>query len=141
MADKIICDMTDLVAIADAVREKTGGTKKYSISQLREYLVKEITTPTISLPELINPASETEIFKGYDVIDADGEKKIGTFTIEQEIVDQNALITELVSTLRVKILEAAGQIVSDYNSDTSTLTLTLSNASVSTSDDTVVVTE
>jgi len=140
MSDKLICNYEDMVAVADAVRVKTGESKKYSVPQLREYLVKEITTPTISLPKLENPASEAEIFYGYETIDAAGNKKTGNFTIDNELIDQNSLLTSIVETLRMRVLEAAGMIVTDYDEETATLSLSLSNATVTTQGDTVVIT-
>ena len=80
MADRVICNMEDLVAIADVVRGRTGQTKKYSASQLREYFEGELTEGAVILPKLYNPASPSEILSGYEAVDGTGAKIAGTFT-------------------------------------------------------------
>ena len=80
MADRVICNMEDLVAIADVVRGRTGQTKKYSAPQLREYFEGELTEGAVILPKLRNPASPSEILSGYEAVDGTGAKIVGTFT-------------------------------------------------------------
>lgn len=54
------------------------------------------------LPELGNPASEAEVFDGYEYIDGTGVKKSGTFTAEEEIAEQDSLIAEILAELEGK---------------------------------------
>lgn len=56
------------------------------------------TTGT-QLPELTTPAFESEVFEGSEYIDQTGTKKTGTFTIENELSEQDELLTELESIL------------------------------------------
>ena len=49
----------------------------------------------ISLPTLTTPATESEVFEGSEYIDQSGNKKTGTFTINEEIIEQNNLITQI----------------------------------------------
>ena len=51
MADKVICDKSDLVNIADAVRSKLGVTNTYYVSELSS-AIQNIQTGGSSAPNL-----------------------------------------------------------------------------------------
>lgn len=43
MSEKVLCEKSDLVAIADAVREATGSTENYNVSELTAATVETIS--------------------------------------------------------------------------------------------------
>lgn len=51
------------------------------------------------LPELTNPATESEVFDGFEYIDEAGSKKSGTFTVEEEVNNLKSLTSELLTAL------------------------------------------
>lgn len=55
-----------------------------------------------NLPELSNPANASEVFLNKEVIDSSGNKMIGTFTIEQELAEQEQLLIDLEAALENK---------------------------------------
>lgn len=61
-------------------------------------LVEAISTG-VELPTLDNPASEAEVFGGYEYIDGAGSKKSGTFTVEEEVNNLKSLASELLTAL------------------------------------------
>lgn len=56
----------------------------------------------VELPELSNPAAANEIFLGEEVIDGEGNKMTGTFTIDNELSTQETLLSELKTILQNK---------------------------------------
>lgn len=54
------------------------------------------------LPELSNPASNEEIFLNKQTIDAEGNIKIGTFTIDTELTNIDGLLTSIETALENK---------------------------------------
>lgn len=42
MSEKVLCEKSDLVAIADAVREATGSVENYNVSELSAATVEAI---------------------------------------------------------------------------------------------------
>ena len=54
------------------------------------------------LPELENPASDFEVFEDKEYIDADGNKRVGTFTIMSEVTEQNGIIAQIKTALQGK---------------------------------------
>ena len=53
----------------------------------------------VELPTLTAPASEAEVFEGYEYIDQEGAAKVGSFTIESELSTQNDLIAQIQSAV------------------------------------------
>lgn len=43
MSEKVLCEKSDLVAIADAVREATGSTENYNVSELSAATIEAIS--------------------------------------------------------------------------------------------------
>ena len=76
MADKIICNKSDLTAVADAVRSKLGVTDTYYVSELSA-AIDSIPTGT-QLPTLTNPGTASDLLSGKELIDQDGNKVTGT---------------------------------------------------------------
>ena len=67
-----------LTAIADAIRDKTGETDSYTPAQMVE---KIAGLSPAELPELANPAAESDVLAGKEYIDGSGAKKAGTLVV------------------------------------------------------------
>ena len=67
-----------LTAIADAIRNKTGETDSYTLTQMVE---KIAGLSPAELPELANPAAESDVLAGKEYIDGSGAKKAGTLVV------------------------------------------------------------
>lgn len=100
MSELVIAERSDIVAIANAVRNKTETTNEMTLGEI----VTGINSieAGVKLPELTNPASEAEIFNGYETIDETGSKITGTFSIDSELTTQDDLITQIQSALEGK---------------------------------------
>lgn len=62
-----------------------------------------LSIPTgVDLPELPNPAAETEVFAGKEFIDGVGDKRIGAFTIDAEMTEQDSLLAQIKAALAGK---------------------------------------
>jgi hypothetical protein len=75
---------------------------KQNITSLQNLLERVNALPDaggIELPELSNPAIAAEVFANKELIDADGNKIIGTFTIENELTMQDDLISQIQSVV------------------------------------------
>lgn len=53
----------------------------------------------IELPELTNPGTEEELFSGKELIGENGEKVVGTFTLDNEMSEQESLIAQIQTAL------------------------------------------
>jgi hypothetical protein len=49
----------------------------------------------VELPELTNEGSAADLFSGKQLIDGEGNKVTGTFSIDNELNAQDSLITQL----------------------------------------------
>ena len=87
-----------LMDMADEVRSKTGTTEALTPTKMLEAIASMSVIPTIS-----NPAETTEVFLNKEYIDGEGNKHIGSFTIENELSEQDALLEALESALDGKI--------------------------------------
>lgn len=70
MADKVLCEKSDLVAVANAIRSKNGTTNKYKVNQLAgavENISSGTTLPTLS--NNVSWANEIDIQKCNECID------------------------------------------------------------------------
>lgn len=100
-----------MTATADAIRAKTGSV--FSIEWNEETgfkaAIEEIDTESgVELPELNNQVEDSEVFLGKEYIDGDGQKKTGSFTIDDELMEQDSLISQITTALRNK---AAGSLI------------------------------
>ena len=82
----------------------TAAAEKNATMPIRQSSENLATTilsiPTgVDLPELPNPATETEVFAGKEYIDGTGDKKIGAFTIDAEITEQDSLLAQIRTAL------------------------------------------
>lgn len=112
---------TKMTAIADEIRTLSGTTEAMGLDAManhvatanteidnQETLLTQIanalggkTAPEdeVSLPTLNNPATESEVFEGSEYIDQSGNKRTGTFTIEEELTVQDDLIAQIQSAV------------------------------------------
>lgn len=123
---KIIADRQDIVAIADAVRSKTGTTSEMTLEGIASRINRMSASGGVELPELTNPAIEDEVFLNQEYIDENGEKKTGTFTIDSELTQQDSLIAQIQSAINE--LPDAGS--GELNLQNKTVTPTASSQSV-----------
>lgn len=125
MAEYLIKDIT-LTTLADEIRELSGVTEKIGLDAMtskinnanteienQEAIIARITSALdgkvdgsgnggVELPTLTNPAATDEIFLDKEVIDAYGNIKTGTFTIESELSEQDELLAELEELIKTK---------------------------------------
>lgn len=106
--DKVIDSATldaGMTATANAIRKKTGGTTpiEWDSSNGFKAAVEVIDTEGgVELPELDTPASDDEVFLGKEYIDESGQKRSGSFTIEDELTEQDDLISRIANALKNK---------------------------------------
>jgi hypothetical protein len=88
---KVICRRSELVAVADATRSKTGRTDEMTLGEIASAITASGGTDTSDAT-----ATANEIFAGETAYTADG-KVTGTFTIDSELATQDNLIEQLQS--------------------------------------------
>lgn len=91
----------------------TAAAEKNATMPIRQSSENLATTilsiPTgVDLPELPNPATETEVFAGKEYIDGTGDKKIGAFTIDAEMTEQDSLLAQIRTALVGKTAGGGG---------------------------------
>ena len=62
----------------------------------------------VELPVLTKPGSSNELFEGYDMVNGDGERVVGSFTIAAELTNQDTLISEIKTALQGKTAASGG---------------------------------
>ena len=72
---KVLCERSDIVAIADAVRSKTGSTDAMTLGGIVTG-INGIETG-IALPELTNEGSASDLLSGKELIDGEGNVVTG----------------------------------------------------------------
>lgn len=106
MADYKVVDAQqldgDLTVLADAIRERAGSEGKMAFPHGMAQTVKSIPTGGVTLPTLENPVTEAEVFLGKEYIDGNGQMATGSFTIDDELTEQDSLISQITSALRNK---------------------------------------
>jgi hypothetical protein len=58
----------------------------------------------VELPELNETAEPEEVFSGKEYIDGEGRKKTGSFTIDEELTEQDLLIAQIANALQGKAI-------------------------------------
>lgn len=76
---KVIVDRSDLVAIADAVRDKTDATDGLTLGEIASSISN---IDTCDLPTLTDGAAAGDIVSGKEAIDGSGNKITGTLPIK-----------------------------------------------------------
>lgn len=69
MADKVLCEKNDLVAVANAIRSKNGTTSTYKVNQLASAVSNLQSSPNLQSKELTITSNGTTIItadSGYD---------------------------------------------------------------------------
>ena len=66
-------------------------------------------------PDMANPAIEEDVLEDKEYINSSGEKKIGTFTIEEEVATQEDLITQALMALDSKGTASGGASIGTCN--------------------------
>ena len=91
--EKVICNKSDLVNIANSVRTKLGVTDSYYLSQLSG-AVDSIPTG-IQLPTLINPGAASDLLVGKELIDQNGNVVTGTIPTKtsSDLTSSGATVT------------------------------------------------
>ena len=99
MADLVIIERQDVVAIADAIRAKIDSTNNLTIRDIVNS-INSFSCSGIDTSDATALADEIMIGKTAYV---DGEKVTGTFTIENEIVSQDNIISQIQTALEGKV--------------------------------------
>ena len=73
-----------------------------SLQEVLELLQSKVSGGNIILPELTNEADISEIFLGKEVINQEGNVLTGTFTIDNELTNQDNLIAQIQVALQNK---------------------------------------
>lgn len=100
---KIITDKSNIIAIANAVRNKTGNNKGMSLNGI----IDEITFGRFNLPELKNEGTAEDLVLGKELINDEGEVVTGTnpyAKVETDAVvdEQTDIINQIASVLEGK---------------------------------------
>lgn len=85
-----------------SVRLPTGG--KYCDRDI------VITADGTDLPELASPGAATDLMVGKQLIDSEGKVVDGSFTLEEEITNQDSLIARIKSALQGKIASGGNEL-------------------------------
>ena len=87
-------DLQNKIAKVESLIQKVNNLPEYSEG--------------VELPELTNEASETEVFEGKEIIDGEGNKKVGTFTIDSELTAAETLVSQIATALEGKAAGGGG---------------------------------
>ena len=98
MADLVIIERSDIVAVADAVRNKIGSSNDLTIGEMVSG-ISSIASNGLDTSDADALADEIMIGKTAYV---NGEKVTGTFSIENEIVSQDNIISQIQAALEGK---------------------------------------
>jgi hypothetical protein len=72
---KVICRRSELVAVADATRSKTGRTDEMTLGEIASAIT---ASGGVDLPDLTSPASASDILNGKEAIDENGNAITGS---------------------------------------------------------------
>lgn len=113
----VFLDESKLVSMANALREATETTDPLVFPDGFNEAISSLTNG-VKLPELTNPASESHVLQGYEIIDENGEVKLGnipsqegkTITLsaeEQVAVEAGVYTTGAIKVAAVPIYDGA----------------------------------
>ena len=98
-----------MTALADAIRAKSGRTDTLTLDEMTTAVQSiEVGSGGVDLPELTNEGTAADLMLNKELIDSEGNKVTGTFTIEEELTEQNDLISQLQAALEGKAIEGGG---------------------------------
>lgn len=91
--EKVICNKSDLVNIANSIRTKLGVTDTYYVSELSN-AIDSISTG-VQLPTLTNPGTALDLISGKELIDQDGNVVTGTIPTKtsSDLTSSGATVT------------------------------------------------
>lgn len=118
MADKVLCEKNDLVAVANAIRSKNGTTNTYKVNQLAS-AVENISSGT-TLPSLSNPGSAADLRSGKELIDQSGNKITGTLATVTQATP--SITVNSAGLITASATQTAGYVTSGTKSATKQLT-------------------
>ena len=118
MADKVLCEKSDLVAVANAIRSKNGTTNTYKVNQLAD-AVENISSGT-TLPTLSNPGSAADLRSGKQLIDQSGNKITGTLATVTQATP--SITVNSAGLITASATQSAGYVASGTKSATKQLT-------------------
>lgn len=117
MADKVLCEKSDLVAVANAIRSKNGTTNTYKVNQLAS-AVENISSGT-TLPTLSNPGSAADLRSGKQLIDQSGNKITGTLATVTQATP--SITVNSAGLITASTTQSAGYVASGTKSATKQL--------------------
>lgn len=92
----------------------TGDTTLYTAGKYcEEDILVQVPEGGTDLPELTNEGTSADIMLDKELIDGEGNKLIGTFTIEEELTEQNGLISQIATLVATKANPQGGTDTSD----------------------------
>lgn len=105
---QVFLDDSKLYSWADALREATETTEPLVFPEGFNAAVRTLTKG-VELPELTSPASENHVLQGYEIIDENGEVKLGNIpsqegkTVTPTTSEQVAITSGVYTTGEVKV--------------------------------------
>lgn len=120
MAEYVLTKKENIVAVANAVRNRTGKEDAITLAQIADDV--NYVVGGVELPDLAIEGEAYELFLGKELIDGNGNVVTGTFTIDNELNTQNDLITQIQNAVN-NLPDAGGGEVSN-----STCTVTFDNS-------------
>lgn len=75
----------------------------------------------VELPELTNEGTAADLLVGKELVDGDGNKVTGTFTIDSELTTQDNLISQIQTALQNKSAATGEDVTSETNAYTTKL--------------------
>ena len=117
MADKVLCEKSDLVAVANAIRSKNGTTNTYKVNQLAS-AVENISSGT-TLPTLSNPGNAADLRSGKQLIDQSGNKITGTLATVTQATP--SITVNSAGLITASATQSAGYVASGTKSATKQL--------------------
>lgn len=117
---KIVANRQDIVAIADAVRSKTGTTSEMTLEGIASRINRMGASGGVELPELTNEGTASDMLSGKQLIDQEGNVVTGTIpTVTQATpsvsINSSGLITASAT-------QTAGYVAAGTKSGTKQLT-------------------
>lgn len=106
-ADKLEADLT---TVANAIRGRGGASGNVSFP---DGFVGGVQGINVELPELSNPATAEEVFLNKEFIDEDGNSVTGTFSIDNELSNQDNLISQIQTALQNKAAATGEDVTSE----------------------------
>lgn len=97
MAELIITEKQNIVALANSIRNRTEETSLLTIGEMIDDIGS--ITGGVELPQLTNEGSAGDLLSGKELIDGDGNVVTGSFTLESEITTQDNLIAQIQSAV------------------------------------------